>query len=91
MSAWNLQCTDDQILEGIRLLNNTNWCLLDITGCRTQKASNIRWLRLTSASMHDQLWDCLIRVVIRLPNQVNVAIKAAIPEVQHGATPLYHT
>ena len=91
MYAWNLQCTDDQILEVIHLLNNTNCCLSDITGCRTQKASNIRWLRLTSASMHDQLWDCLIRRVISLPNNVHVAIKAVIPEVQHGATPLYHT
>ena len=41
--------------------------------------------------MHDQLWDCLIRRVISLPNNVHVAIKAVIPEVQHGATPLYHT
>ena len=89
--AWNLQCTDDQILEGIRLLNNTNWGLSDITSCRTQKASNIRWLRLTSASMHDQLWECLLRRVICLPNNVRVAIKAVIPETQHGATPLYHT
>jgi hypothetical protein len=63
-----------------------------LSGCRTQKkASNIRWLRLTFASMHDQLWDCLTRRVISLPNLVNVAIKAVVPEVQHGATPLYHT
>ena len=91
MYAWSLHCTDDQILECIRLLNQSNWCLSDISGCRTQKASNIRWLRLTSASMHDQLWDCLTRRVISLPNLVNVAIKAVVPEVQHGATPLYHT
>ena len=91
MYAWSLQCTDDEILEGIRLLNQSNWCLSDISGCRTQKASNIRWLRLTSASMHDQLWDCLIRRVIYLPNRVTVAIKAVVPEAQHGATPLYHT
>ena len=89
--AWNLQCTDDQILEGIRLLNCTNWGLSDITSCRNQKASNIRWLRLTSASMYDQLWECLLRRAISLPNNVRVAIKAVIPETQHGATPLYHT
>ena len=80
--------SSDQILEGIRLLN---WGLSDITSCRTQKASNIRWLRLTSASIHDQLWECLLRRVICLPNNVRVAIKAVIPETQRGATPLYHT
>jgi hypothetical protein len=41
--------------------------------------------------MHDQLWECLLRRVICLPNNVRVAIKAVIPETQHGATPLYHT
>ena len=89
--AWNIQCTDDEILEGIRLLNNTRWELTNTTTCRTQKASNIRWMRLTSASMHDQLWECLLRRVICLPNNIRVAIKAVIPDTQQGTTPLYHT